>query len=99
MEKDKGHVVTRTAHTVTAVQVERFHVQRQVTATDGSQAGSGVILIDPMVAYGQDVDVVVSDVVVPFGRIRKGFKKKKKKKKVYYLTFCLFVCLSHLCRQ
>ena len=72
MEQDKGHVVTRTAHIVTAVQVERFHVQRQVTATDGSRAGGGVILIDPMAAYGQDVDVVVSNVVVPFGRIRIG---------------------------
>ena len=73
MEQNKGHVVTRTAHTVTAVQVERFHVHRQVIATSGSRAGGGVILTDPMAGYGQDVDVIVSDVVVPFGRIRMGF--------------------------
>ena len=52
------------------MQVERFHVHRPVTATgggggEGGGGGGGVIFID-LVGDGEEVDVVVSALVVPF---------------------------------
>ena len=62
--------MTRTPRTKSSVQVERFHVHRPVTATgggggEGGGGGGGVIFID-LVGDGEEVDVVVSALVVPF---------------------------------